>query len=159
MLVQLVENKNKNEGRFSGVHMTFPFIFPANPLKTRSRPFFRSIIDQRQVHNVAMIIFRARSLSLAHIFSFGFTRGEVGFKKNKKKFSKRSEPNLGKIPSPPQRLAPTGKSVFGVRTRDVVENNTQLSEPVIAECDSFNFLPQAQRAKPRPVLHEWLERR
>ena len=103
--------------------MTFPFIFPANRLKTSSPPFSPSKTARRQVHNVAMIIFRGKSLSLIHVFSFGFIRGEA--EKNKKKFSKRSEPNLGKIPGPPQRLAPGGESVFAVRTRDVVENNTE----------------------------------
>jgi hypothetical protein len=103
--------------------MTFQFIFPANPLKTSSPPFSPSRTAQQQVHNVAMIILRGRSLSLVHIFSFGFIRGEV--EKNKKKFSKRSEPNLGKVPGPPRRLAPGGKGVFAARTRDVVENNNE----------------------------------
>lgn len=103
--------------------MTFQFIFPANPLKTSSPPFSPSKTAQRQAHNVGMIILRGKSLSLVDIFSFGFIRGEV--EKNKKKFSKRSEPKLGKIPAPPQRLAPGGKSVFAVRTRDVVENNNE----------------------------------
>jgi hypothetical protein len=62
-------------------------------------------------------------LSLVNIFSFGFIRAEA--EKNKKKFSKRSEPNLGKTPGPPQRLAPGGKGVLAVRTRNVVENNNE----------------------------------
>jgi hypothetical protein len=96
-------------------------------MKTISRPFSASIIALRRVHNVAMIIVRGRSLGLPHPFSFVFIRAEVAFAKNEKiKFSKRSEPNLGKLPGPPRTLRPGGKSVSAERTQQGIENNTRL---------------------------------
>jgi hypothetical protein len=84
---------------------------------------------------------RGRSLRFPHPFSFVFIRGEVGFEKNKKNNRFEVNPGLGKIPGPPCGFRIGEKVFIAARTRDVVENNTQLPAPTVTECDSFNYLP------------------
>jgi hypothetical protein len=121
------------------VHITFPFIFPANPLKTSSPPFLRSVIDRRQVHNVAMMNFRAGNLTSVRPFSFAFIRGKVGFEKNKKNSQNEVNPTSEKyqarlsdlrpeekylLPYEPKMLLKTIRSCPRRRSRNVIASTT-----------------------------------
>jgi hypothetical protein len=59
-----------------------------------------------------------------------FVRSQVALlEKNKKKFSKRSEPNIGKLPGPPPDRSLGRKSVLAIGTQEVIENNTKRILP------------------------------
>jgi len=110
----------------NGVHTTFQFIFAANPLKTSSPPFSWPGIPGRQAHNVCMKI-SVRTARPTHPFSSAFIRGglllSAALEKNKKiKISKRSEPNLGKIPSPRAAFEFLKKSNINGRTQQIPDN-------------------------------------
>jgi hypothetical protein len=63
-------------------------------------------------------------------FTSVFIRSQAAFlERNKKKFSKRSEPNIGKLPGPPPDRTLGNKSVFAIRTQEVIENNTKRILP------------------------------
>jgi hypothetical protein len=77
--------------------------------------------------------------SLPYPCSFMSIRGETAFlQKNKKQFSKRSEPNIRKLPGPPSDPRLGEKSVFSKRPQEVIENNSELCslspENPIIEC-------------------------
>jgi hypothetical protein len=71
------------------------------------------------------------SATMPYPGSFVSIRGEVAvLEKNKKvKISKQSEPNIGKLPGPPHNLSLRKKSVFAIRTQEVIENNTKRLLP------------------------------
>ena len=63
-------------------------------------------------------------------FTSVFIRSQAALpEKNKKKFSKRTEPNIGKLPGPPPDRSLGDKSVFAIRTQEVIENNTKRILP------------------------------
>jgi hypothetical protein len=70
-----------------------------------------------------------RNATLSDPFSSAFIRGQVALlEKNKKvKISKQSEPNIGKLPGSPSDLNLNRKSIFAIRTQEVIQNNTKRS--------------------------------
>jgi hypothetical protein len=102
-----------------------------------------------------------RNATLSYPFSSVFIRGEIAFpgKNKNKKISKRSEPNIGKLPGSPSDLNLNRKCVFAVGTQEVIENNTgrslgypknprnqrysRLSRQPDPLCRTFSFSPQS----------------
>jgi hypothetical protein len=126
--------------------MTFPFIFPANPLKTSSSPFFRPMIDRRQVHNVAMMNLSAGNVTSGHSFSFAFIRGEVGFEKNKKNSQNEVNPTSEKYQVRHSDLRSGKKYLLPYEPETLLKTICSAPSRRFAECDSFNFLPQGGSA-------------
>jgi hypothetical protein len=55
-------------------------------------------------------------------------RGQVALRiKNRVKISKRTEPNIGKLPGSPSDLNPNRNPIFAIRTQEVIQNNTERS--------------------------------